>query len=96
MKALEVLDCIMYMDLSGEDLVKIEVPDENDEWNPQNEEWWLSEVGGLPPAPIEAGTYLLMWPNDARDWLQTGSENFMPDAEIEMGDGIYYLYKLEG
>lgn len=95
MKAIEILDCIMYMDLCGEDLTKIEVPAEEDEWNPQNEEWWLNEVGGAPPAPIECGLYLLLYPNDARDWLQTSTTNYLPDATIEIGDGIAYLYKLE-
>ena len=95
MKAIDVLDCILYMGASGEDFTRIEVPAEDDEWTPQNEEWWLNEIGGYPPTAIEKGIYLVYFPNDARDWLQTDMRHFMPDATVEVGDSVFYLYKLE-
>ena len=95
MKAAELLDCIIYMDLCGEDLTKLEVPTEDDEWTPQTEEWWVNEIGAAPPAPISAGIYLLYYPNDAMDWLQTSTSNFAPDAEVNVGGAVFYLYKLE-
>lgn len=95
MKATDVLRCIMYMDMSGEDFYIIEVPTEDDEWNPQTEEWWDNQIGGCPPSPIESGEYLCLYPNDARDFLQTDKELYMPNAEVEVSDSIVYLYKLE-
>ena len=95
MKALQILDCILYQGLSGEDLNIIDVPEENDEFTPQDEEWWMMTLGGYPPSPVEAGKYLCLYPNDARDWLQTSNENYLPDTEVEVGDSIVYLYKIE-
>ena len=68
MKAIEILDCIGYMGLSGEYLTKIEVPDEYDEFEPQTEEWWMNMVGAIPPTPIAAGTYILVY---SGEWLET-------------------------
>lgn len=93
MKAIEILDCIMYMGLSGEYLTKIEVPDEYDEFEPQTEEWWMHMVGAIPPAPIAAGTYILVY---SGEWLDTSQRTYAPDAEIENTDGNdIYLYLLE-
>ena len=95
MKAVKILECMIYLGLSGENISIIEVSDTDDEYTPQDEEWWYNEIGGCPSAPIESGKYLVLWPNDARDWLSTANENFLPDEVVETGDNIDYLYKLE-
>lgn len=98
MKAIEILDCIMYMGLSGEDLTKIEVPSINDEYTPQDEEWWNNQCGGVPEEEmIDDGIYLAFYPNDARDLLQKTEKEFVPDATIRIngGEAIVYLYKVE-
>lgn len=95
MKAIDVLRCIMYMGVSGEELNLIDVPTTDDEWTPQNEEWWFSMIGGCPKPLVESGTYLCFYPNDARDFLQSRHNDFVPDATIHVDDNIVYLYKLE-
>ena len=95
MKATDVLRCIMYMDLCGEDFFETNVPSTDDECNPQNEEWWTSTIGGCPDELVEEGKYLAFFPNDARDFLQTSNKEFAPDATIYVDDNIVYLYKLE-
>lgn len=95
MKAIDVLRCIMYMDLCGEDFVETNVPSKEDEFTPQTEEWWLSTIGGTPDEEVEEGKYLSFFPNDARDFLQTGDDMYLPDATIYVDDNIVYLYKLE-
>ena len=97
MRAIEIIDCIMYMDLCGEDLYKVEVPSADEEYSPQTEEWWNNEVGGAPEEMIEAGTYLCYYPNDARDFMQTSQKDYIPDATIHINDGesVIYLYRVE-
>lgn len=95
MKAIDVLRCIMYMDLCGEDFIETDVPSKDDELTPQDEEWWMRSVGGVPDSEVEEGKYLYFFPNDARDFLQTDKGMFVPDATIHVDDNIVYLYKLE-
>ena len=97
MRAIEILDCILYMGIDNCDLSKFEVPSVDDEWTPQNDEWWNNQCGGKPEEMIEAGIYLSFYPNDARDFLQTTEKEFVPDATIRINDGetIVYLYKVE-
>ena len=97
MKAIEILDCVIYMDLCGEDLIKLEVPSVNDDFNPQTKEWWQSMTGGVPEHMLPEGTYLIFYPNDARDFLNTSNAEYTPDEDIRINDGesVFYLYKLE-
>jgi hypothetical protein len=95
MKAIDVLRCIMYMDLCGEDFNMIEVPTVDDEWNPQTIDWWFSMIGGCPKSLVESGNYLCFYPNDARDWLHTSDDNYIPYEVVDVDDNIVYLYKLE-
>lgn len=95
MKAKDVLDCILYRANRGlniEDVRQIVVPENNDVYCPQTEEWWLDNVGGLPAGPIDGGEYIMLY---NEDWLYTDRENFVPDEEIELFDGRVYLYKVE-
>lgn len=97
MKAIEILDCIIYMDLCGEDLIKLEVPSVDDEITPQTKEWWQSMTGGVPEQLLPDGTYLIFYPNDSRDFLNTSTDEYTPDEVIRINDGesILYLYRLE-
>ena len=91
MKAIEILDCILYMGIDNSDLSKFEVPSVDDEWNPQNEEWWNNQCGGVPEeGMIDNGIYLAFYPNDARDFLQTTEKEFVPDATIRI-NALNYL-----
>lgn len=100
MKAKEILKWICKESIEGEYLNIIDIPDENDEWNPQTEEWWTNQFGALPPAPVPAGEYLYYYRCDggACDWItDEHGNNCQPDVEVEVvetGDSIY-LYRLE-
>lgn len=94
MKAIEILDCIMYMGLNGADLTKIEVPSINDEYAPQNEEWWTNAIGFCPPHPIEEGSYLVYF--SCCGGLMTAEKEYKEDLEIQDDEGCpIYLYKVE-
>ena len=95
MKAIEILDCILYMGISGEDLYRIEVPAEDDEYTPQTEEWWMDMVGGVPPKPIPNGNYIIFYPTSPCEWLRNDDIDYKPDYEIEHESGNFYLYKME-
>lgn len=63
----------------------------------QTKGWWNAIVGGAPDEMQPSGNYFFLWPNDARDYLQTGSAEYVPDATIRINDGetVIYLYRLE-
>ena len=100
MKAKQILEWIVSESVSGEDLGFVDVPDENDAFTPQNEEWWLNFCGGLPPKAIPAGHYLYYY-REQYDEITDEHGNIMePDAEVELsGNNGYfspmYLYLIE-
>lgn len=95
MKANVILDWIIRESIQGEFLGVIDVPDEGDEFCPQDEEWWWDSFGALPPAPIPAGKYLYYHTSQISDEINNDNGYHSPDAEIEDGDGSYYLYKID-
>ena len=97
MKAIEILDWIVRECVSGEELLLINVPSVDDEYTPQNDEWWYNELGESPEEMVDAGTYLVYHPNDARDFIYTPTKEYVPDATVRFDDGesISYLYKVE-
>lgn len=99
MKAIEILDWIVRECVSGEELLLINVPSVDDEYTPQNDEWWYNELGESPEEMVDAGTYLVYYPNDARDFIYLSAVGYriVPDATVRFEDGesIAYLYKVE-
>ena len=97
MKAIEILDWIVRESIEGEDLLLIDVPSVDDEDMPQNDEWWYNMIGESPEEMIDAGIYLVLYPDDARDFICTPTMEYVPDATIRINDGetIVYLYKVE-
>ena len=102
MKATEILEWIVRCSIEGENLVLIDIPSVDDEYTPQNEAWWWNKVGGSPEEMVDAGTYLMYYPNDARDFIQLPTEEYtikeyVPDATVRFDDdgSIVYLYKVE-
>lgn len=94
MKAKEILECVMYLGLNGEDLTKIEVPSVDDEYTPQNEEWWQNEIGAIPPQPLESGTYIVFF--SCYDGLRNAYKRYEEDAEVMDNENCpIYIYKLE-
>lgn len=97
MKAIEILEWIVRECVSGEELLLINVPSVDDEYTPQNDKWWYNELGESPEEMVDAGTYLVYYPNDARDFICTPTMEYVPDATVRFDDGesIVYLYKVE-
>ena len=98
MKAIEILEWIVRESIEGVDLLLIDVPSVDDEDVPQNDEWWYNMIGESPEEMIDAGRYLVLYPDDARDFICTPTMEYVPDATIRINDGetIVYLYKVEG
>lgn len=100
MKSFLILQWIVRQSVSGEDLGFVDVPAENDEFLPQNEEWWMNFCGGLPPRPIPAGKYLYFYRSQYDEITDEHGNIQEPDCEVEIsGDNGYfepmYLYKIE-
>jgi hypothetical protein len=97
MKATEILEWIVRESIEGEDLLLIDVPSVDDEDVPQDDEWWYNMIGESPEEMVDAGRYLVLYPNDARDFICTSTKEYVPDATILFNDGetIVYLYKVE-
>lgn len=97
MKAIDILDWIVRESIEGEDLLLIDVPSVDDEDVPQNDEWWNNMVGESPEKMVDAGRYLVLYPDDARDFICTPTMEYVPDATIRINDGetIVYIYKVE-
>lgn len=103
MKTLEALKWICRECINGEDLNLLDVPEEGErEWQ-QNEEWWVSTLGGYPPCPIPEGLYLCYFLSMVgADITDEYGNVILPDAQIEIcgtgenGFDYIYLYKLEG
>lgn len=100
MKASFILEWIIGYDISGDKLETIDVPDANDEFEPQNEAWWIERLGGLPPAPIPAGHYLCYSREDYDEIADEHGNIELPDAEVETpGNNGYfrpmYLYRID-
>lgn len=94
MKAIEILDCIMYMGLNGADLTKIEVPSINDEYAPQNDVWWKNTIGCCPTHPIKAGIYLVYF--SCNGGLRTSLKEYKESLKLTDDEGCpIYLYKVE-
>ena len=97
MKATEILEWIVRECVEGERLLLINVPSVDDENVPQNDEWWYNMIGESPEEMVDAGRYLVIYPNDARDFICTPTMEYVPDATIRIDDGetIVYIYKVE-
>ena len=78
--------------LLAEDVLN--VPEEGEGENLQNEDWWIENVGGLPPASIPAGDYVCVFDTMLEDETKT----YQPDAQVEMfgsDSEVLNLYKIE-
>lgn len=97
MKTIDVLKSIACCDYKENDLQIVYVPKEGEnEWE-QNEDWWMREIGAMPPSPIESGTYVYFNPNHVEFTMYDKYyEVVEPDAEVELTYMEYlYFYKLE-
>ena len=98
MKAIQILQWAVRQSINFEFLNFVDVPDENDEFMPQTEEWWQNFCGGCPPGPIAAGKYLYFY-SDNYDEINYDGEYekvFEPDAIVEVDGTEIYLYMIEG
>ena len=78
--------------LLAEDVLN--VPEEGEGENLQNEDWWIENVGGLPPASIPAGSYVCVLDMMLSDAAQV----YQPDAQVEMfgsDSEVLNLYKID-
>lgn len=97
MKSREILAWAEKNSVNFEHIILLDVPSENDEFCPQNEEWWNNEVGGCPPAPIAEGIYLMYYRSqyDEIDYNGKYAATFPADAEIEVNAGEDTIYLIE-
>ena len=90
MKAIDILNCLIEMGVDMKNISTIDVPDYG-----QIEEWWLEQVGGLPPQPIKSGRYLYYYESVISTYLYDKESPWIPSEEIEVGDDYIFLYKIE-
>ena len=97
MKAIDVLYCLNYMGTNNESWQILDVPPTGGVMIPQTREWWNAMIGAVPERMQPSGKYFLLYPDDDRSGLFTGSEGFEPDDVIRVNDGesVIYLYRLE-
>lgn len=96
MKAIEILDWICKDSIEGETISTIYVPATDDEWRPQDKEWWVQMFGYAPSQPIPSGTYLYYY-SGSHDEIRIDGKMYKPDAiiHIEENEELIYLYKVE-
>ncbi len=95
MKTKDILCWVVNECVNGEDIGIIDVPEEDDAFVCQDEEWWIETFGAYPPSAIEAGKYLYYYRSAISEWIKDEYGNYQePDAEIEIGDDYAYLYKI--
>ena len=58
MKKSKILDWILDNGVNPILLQRINIPEEGDDEDKQNEEWWIDLFGGAPSAPVMPGKYL--------------------------------------
>lgn len=99
MKAKDILEWVVMENIEGEYLHFLDVPEAGDNGWEQNKEWWIDNMDGCPPSPIESGCYLLYYQSLICDTIFCGGAYHVPDAQIEIptnsGFDYIYLYKVE-
>ena len=89
MNAKQVLEWIVKESINGELLSFIDVPEEGDnEWE-QNEDWWLNEMGGIPPSSVPSGRYLYFYEAIVDNTLE------IADVEIETNGDYILLFRID-
>ena len=92
MKAYELLKAFAFQGCS-EEMGIIHIPDENSAYR-QDEEWWITNFGTLPPAPIPAGVYVFI-ENLFGGCVSDENQTYLPDVELESEDGSFSLFRID-
>ena len=96
MKAKEILKWMLRESVECELVNILDVPAEDDEFSPQDEEWWQNMLGAIPPAPLPSGEYVYYWRNSYDEIKDEHGNIVEPDATIEDYDhDDIFLYRLE-
>ena len=78
MKKRKILDWILDNGINPILLQRINIPEEGDDEDKQNEEWWIDLFGGAPSAPIMPGKYFYYYAS------RVFADKLEYDAQIEI------------